>query len=165
MKIAIMSDCHDNWENLEKAINIANENSCSHLLFAGDFISPLGVEILEKFKGQVKIVWGNNEAEKIGMMKRISATKNVELCGDLFDGEISSCKILMNHYPRFAQLAAKSQEYDLCIHGHTHEYYTELIGQTVLINPGEIHGYKTGEVGFAIYDVETQDVQRIVINK
>ena len=165
MKFAIMSDCHDNWVNLEKAVNIANEKKCSYLLFAGDFISPLGIDLFEKFRGDVKIVWGNNEAEKNGMMKRISATKNVELCGDLFEGIISGCKIFMNHYPRFAQLAAKSKEYDLCIYGHTHEYYSELIGQTLLINPGEIHGYKTGEVGFVIYNMDTNETQRVIINK
>ena len=54
MKIAIGSDCHDHFEKLDKAIEIANENGCKHFLFAGDFVSPFGLASLEKFKGEVE---------------------------------------------------------------------------------------------------------------
>jgi predicted phosphodiesterase len=60
MKIAIMSDSHDRWEFLEKAIEIANEEGCSTFLFAGDLIAPPRIALLEKFNGEVKFVWGNS---------------------------------------------------------------------------------------------------------
>jgi predicted phosphodiesterase len=66
MKILIISDSHDAWAKIEKAIAIGNENNCQVLLHAGDFVTPAGVKLLAKFKGEVHIVWGNNEGEREG---------------------------------------------------------------------------------------------------
>lgn len=160
MKIAIMSDSHDRWDHLEKAVNIANEEQCEVLLFAGDLITPPGIAVLEKFDGQVKFVWGNNEGERLGMTRKFDASNKLELCGDIFEGEIEGLKIYMNHYPRNAQLAAKSGEFDLCVFGHTHEYFEEKVGDVWLINPGEIQGYATGKVTFIIFDTESKTLEK-----
>ncbi|MEK9171104.1 MAG: metallophosphoesterase family protein [Patescibacteria group bacterium] len=71
MKIAIMADSHDVWDNLEKAVARANKEKCELLLFAGDFIAPPGIPILEKFNGKIKFVWGNNEGEKVGLTRKM----------------------------------------------------------------------------------------------
>ena len=128
MKIAIMSDSHDRWDHLAKAIDLANEAGCEFLLFAGDLIAPPGIQILEKFGGKVKFVWGNNEGEKVGIAKKMDASKKIEMCGDVFEGKVDGVKVFMNHYPRFVELAAKSREFDLCVFGHTHDYMEEKIG-------------------------------------
>ncbi len=161
MKISIMSDSHDNWVNLEKAVNISNENHCEFLLFAGDLIAPPQLAILEKFNGKIKFVWGNNEAEKVGLTRMMDSSNKIELCGDIFEGEIGGVKIFMNHYPRIAELAAKSKEFDLCIFGHTHEYVESKIGNTILVNPGEIQGYKTGKASFVIFDTESKRLKKV----
>jgi predicted phosphodiesterase len=50
MKIAIMSDSHENWDNFFKAIAVANEHSCEILLFAGDLMAPgAGTQVLKTF--------------------------------------------------------------------------------------------------------------------
>ncbi len=156
-----MSDSHDNWINLEKAVLISNEQKCEFLLFAGDLIAPPQLAILEKFNGKVKFVWGNNEAERMGLTRMIDASEKIELCGDIFEGEIDGTKIFMDHYPRVAELAAKSGEFDLCIYGHTHIYGEDKVGNAVLINPGEVQGYKTGKPSFVIFDTEKNSVSKI----
>lgn len=161
MKIAIMSDSHENWEKLTEAIEIANKEECTHLLFAGDLIAPPGVAILEKFNGKIHFVWGNNEGEKLGLTRKMDPSQKITLEGDIFESEIHGLKIFMNHYPRIVELAAKAGEFDLCIHGHTHEYREETINNTILINPGEIQGYLTGNVTFVIFDCETKKIQKI----
>ncbi len=163
MRIAIMSDSHDRWDNLEKAVNLANEANCGTLLFAGDFNAPPGIPILEKFNGEVKLVWGNNEAERMGLTRKFDASEKIELCGDIYEGELGGLRVFMNHYPRIAELAAKSGEFDLCVFGHTHEYKEEKIGSCLLVNPGEIQGYKTGESSFIIFDTKSKKVEKIVI--
>jgi len=164
MKIAIMSDSHENWNALGKAIEISNNENCEYLLFGGDLISPPGIAVLEKFKGLIKFVWGNNEAERVGIVRKMDSSKNMEMCGDVFEGTIDGIKIFMNHYPRFTELAAKSGEFDLCIHGHTHIYRQEVLGNTVLINPGEIQGYKTGQSTFIIFDTSTRDIKKVIVD-
>jgi putative phosphoesterase len=161
MKIAIMSDSHDNWAKLTEAIGIANKEDCTHLLFAGDLIAPPGIVVLEKFNGKIHFVWGNNEAEKVGITRKMDASEKITLEGDIFESEIHGVKVFMNHYPRIAELAAKSDEFDLCIYGHTHEYREEKINDTILINPGEIQGYLTGNSTFIIFDSQARKVKKV----
>lgn len=163
MKIAIMSDSHDRWDNLGKAIEKTNNLKCKYLLFAGDLIAPPGVYELEKFNGKVKLVWGNNEGEKVGLARKINVIEKIELCDDVFEGELDGIKIFMNHYPRITELAAKSQEFDLCIYGHTHEYQEKTINKTLIINPGEIQGFASGISSFVIFDTITRKSEKILI--
>lgn len=160
MKISIISDSHDDWEGLEKAVEISNKEDCKFLLFAGDLIAPPGIAILEKFNGDVKFVWGNNEGEKVGMTRKFDSLQNIELCGDIFEGEIDGIKIFMNHYPRIVELASKSGEFDLCIHGHTHTYREEKVNNTILLNSGAIKG---DNPTFAVFDTTTKEISKIAI--
>ncbi len=164
MKIAIMSDSHDAWSNLSKAIEIANGEDCEYLLFAGDFMSPPGVPTFTKFQGKIVFVWGNNDGEKMGFTRLFDATNQIELAGDIYEGNLGGVKIFMNHYPKISELAAKSGEFDLCIHGHTHIYRNEMVGETLLVNPGEIQGYKTAKASFMIYDTESKEATSIDLN-
>jgi predicted phosphodiesterase len=50
--------------------------------------------------------------------------------------------------------------YDLVCHGHDHQARAEQIGNTLLVNPGEIMGWK-GRSDCAIYDTESGRVERI----
>lgn len=161
MNIAIMSDSHENWQKLTQAIDIANKEGCTHLLFAGDLIAPPGIAIFEKFNGSIHFVWGNNEAERVGITRKMDASQKITLEGDIFEGELHGLKFFMNHYPRIAELAAKSGEFDVCIHGHTYEYREEKIGDALLLNPGEIQGYLTGQSSFMILNCKTKQAQRI----
>lgn len=165
MKIAIMTDSHDRWENLEKAVEIANKEGCEFLLFAGDLIAPPGIPVLEKFNGKVKFVWGNNEGERMGMTRKLDASERIELCGDVFEGSLGGISIFMSHYPRVAELAAKSGEFSLSIYGHTHGYKEEVIGSCLLLNPGEIQGSKTGKSDFVIFDTETKKARRLFLRE
>jgi putative phosphoesterase len=163
MKIAIMSDVHDHWKNLQNAIKIANRSGCKHILFAGDLVTPTGVGILEKFKGTVKFVWGNNEGEKMGITRQIDASKTIELCGYEYEGVLGNTKIFINHYPRIAELAAKSEEFDLCIYGHNHKYNKRRIKKCILLNPGKIQSFN-GSASFVIFNTSTKQVEKIILN-
>lgn len=160
MKLAIMSDSHENWPVLERAIAKANEEGCEVLLFAGDLIAPPGIPVLEKFNGSIKFVWGNNEMERVGITRKMDAAEKMEMCGDYFEGEFDGVRVFMNHYPKFVELAAKSGDYDLVIHGHTHEIREEKFGKCLLVNPGEIQGYKTKQSTFMIFDTGTKEITR-----
>ena len=67
----------------------------------------------------------------------------------------------MNHYPKVSYLAAKSNDYDLCIYGHTHELNNELIDNCLLVNPGEIQRHKSNTATFMIYDTKSKSTDII----
>ncbi len=162
MKILIISDSHDNYDKLREAVSLGNEKGCEVLLHVGDFVSPPGVEYLKDFNGDVHMVWGNCEGEKIGMMKKISESGNITMHGNTMEEEFGGLKFYMNHYPDISENASLSGKYDICIYGHTHIYRVEkLENGALLLNPGEIHGYKTGTHTAMIFDTETKEVERV----
>jgi putative phosphoesterase len=168
MKIAILGDSHDHYENLQKAVNTANEHGCELMLHTGDLGAPKNsINILQQFTGQIKMIIGNNDHEIVGIMRKSFELDNFELIksargGDSYEDAIDSVRIFMHHYPRIAELAAASGEFDLCIHGHTHEYRQEMVGQTMLLNPSAILAEKEPP-SIAIYDTETRSANRLVL--
>ncbi len=173
MKIAIMSDSHDHWENLTKAVDIANTKSCKYLLFSGDLIAPTGLEILSKFKGKVKLVFGNNEGEIAGLVLNAENIQNLEIPkrdkhqinrGALWEEEINGLNFFMNHYPRIAEIAAHSGLFDVVIYGHNHTYNHSTIKNCLYLNPGEVHGSKTNTPSFMVLDTNTKNVEKITIS-
>lgn len=163
MKIAIISDSHDNWQNLEKSVAYFNAEKCEVLLFAGDLVAPTNLDYLALFNGKVYTVWGNNDGEKYGMCKRAEGLKNIVLAGEILELQVSGCNIFISHYPRISELAAKSGEFQLAVCGHTHAYHQEIINKCLLLNPGSLQDYKTEAGSLAIYDTTTATVKRIMV--
>ena len=169
MKILITSDSHDRWDFLTKAVEKGNEASCEVMFFAGDFMSPGGVKVLESFSGDVHFVLGNNDGELVGLTRWLDASKNTTLhykFGEsTFKETIGGIKFYMNHFPDIVKNAALTGNYDVCIYGHDHIYHEEILGNgTTLLNPGEIQGYKTGNSTCMIFDTKTKTVEKIVLN-
>ena len=108
------------------------------------------------------MVWGNNEGEKVGMMAKISESKNITMHGDVMEKEFGGLYFYMNHYPDIVRNAALTGKYDVCIYGHDHIYNEEKVsGKTIILNSGEIHGYKTGTHTAIIFNTITREVQKL----
>ena len=169
MKIAILGDSHDHYGNLQKAVTVANEKSCELMLHTGDLGAPKNsIDILEKFTGQIKMILGNNDHEIVGIMRKSFELDNFELVktargGDSYEDTVDGVRIFMHHYPRIAELAAASGEFDLCIHGHTHEFRNENVGDTLLLNPGAILAEKAPPT-MIVYDTITRSLEKIILN-
>ena len=59
MKLAIISDTHDNLKNFEKAINWFNKEGIELVLHCGDISSQETIDFANKlFKGEIKYVKG-----------------------------------------------------------------------------------------------------------
>ena len=74
MKIGLISDTHDDINNVQKAIEIFKEEKVSLIIHAGDFIFPGVIDEFKKLKDElpgIRIigVLGNNDGEKLGLLK------------------------------------------------------------------------------------------------
>lgn len=164
MKILIVSDTHDNEEKLSTAISVGNNAGCEIMLHAGDFVSPPTLDNLKSFNGNVYLVWGNNEGEKVGFMSKIAKMENTEMIGDVMEKEFGGLKFYMNHYPDIVLNAGLTGKYDVCIYGDDHIYHEETMSNgTILLNPGEVHGNKTGISTCMIFDTETKKAEKIIL--
>lgn len=153
MKIAIVSDTHNNWVNFQKAINWIKEENIEVILHCGDIC---GQEIIDQvkniFSGDIKFVKGNGDYD-------LNLPEKLEL---EYDGK----KIAITHFPDLAKKMAQSAKFDLVFYGHTHRPWDEKVlprdekntGACHMINPGELagHFYKPA---FAVYDTLTENLE------
>lgn len=159
MKIALLSDSHNSWKDLRKAVQVAGSRGCEVLFFAGDLVRPDGVNVLATFSGPVHMIIGNNEFEIDDIWARAEDSDNVIYHGEVCDIERKGLRIFMHHYPQEAVAKAQSGIYDLCIHGHTHAYQNRMISETPAVNPGAISD-RGSKPAWAIYDTETGELER-----
>jgi putative phosphoesterase len=166
MKVAIISDIHDNAHNLVLALDQINKHgSIKKIIFLGDFVGAAIAGLLCSSIIPVFAIWGNNDGDKCLITKfSLKQNSNLEVGFDTFDIiELGNRKVFLSHYPLLAKPMAKSGDFDAVFYGHNHLKNKERIGNCLLMNPGEIGAYKTSIATFAIYDTETNDAEIIEI--
>lgn len=67
MKIGILSDTHDDIENVQEAINIFNKNEVNLVIHAGDYISPGVIQEFQKLRSKLIGVLGIMTQKKINI--------------------------------------------------------------------------------------------------
>jgi len=165
MKIAIISDIHDNFHNLVSALKIIEERKPEQIIFLGDFINNGIAKILANFKVPVFAVWGNNDGDKAAIKETsLKPGSNLKISENIYDFlEFDGKKIFLTHYPDIAKQMAKSGEYDIVFYGHNHLKNLDKIGDCIVCNPGEICAQKTGQAGFVIYDTKDNEIEFVEI--
>jgi hypothetical protein len=151
MKIAIVSDTHNNWANFKKALNWIMKEKIQLILHCGDICSQETINDAEKyFNGEIKFVKGNGD-------HGLDLPAKIEL-------ELNNKKIAFVHFPNEAKKLAQSGKFDLVFYGHTHRPWDEKIADCHMINPGEIAGqfYKPT---FAIYDTDTEKLELKILER
>ena len=164
MKIAIISDSHDNVPNLEKALAIIKNQGVGLIIHCGDLCAPsmLSKVIAPDFQGEIHIVHGN--VGDPDLLEEIAKKfPNVTVHGKIGEIEVVSIglnnkKIAFTHFPEEGKKLAESKKYDFVFYGHTHKPWEEKIDKCRLVNPGTLAGmfYKAT---FAIYDTETDELE------
>ncbi|MDD5290391.1 MAG: YfcE family phosphodiesterase [Patescibacteria group bacterium] len=159
MKIAIISDIHDNLTNLEKFLDWAKNNQIDEIFVCGDLCAPATlVKVLAPgFAGKIRIVFGNvcdRDLEK----EKADELKNIVHYGDLAEFNIGDIKVAMIHFPAKAKELAESGKYDMVFYGHTHRPWIEQVEKTVLANPGTLAGMFY-EATFAAWDTNNNKLE------
>jgi len=152
MKIAIVSDTHDNIKNFIKSIEYLNKNKVKTILHCGDISNQETIDVAKsKFKGQIKFVKGNADFNLVDLPEKMEI-------------KIEGKNILFCHFPEIARKAAGSGKYDMVFYGHTHRPWEERVAGCRIANPGELAGqlYKPT---FAIYDTETDLLQLKILDR
>lgn len=169
MKLAIFSDIHDNLWNLRAALQSAQ--SADVLLCCGDLCSPFVIDELVKFKGDIHIVFGNNDADLYRITAKAASHANCHLHGELFETVFDGKRFAVNHFDYLARPLAKSGSYDVVCFGHNHELEISHAGACLLINPGPLMGAKFTSgwedvaPTFVIYDTTSDSADTISVAK
>ena len=159
MKLAVISDIHDNVWTLQAAL--ANLQEADLLICCGDLCSPFVVGLIgEGFRNPIHIVEGNNEGDWRRITQAAGKHSHMHLHGEFFQEQLDQKRIAVNHYPDIALPLAASGRYDLVCYGHNHLFAIEHQGATLALNPGALLGYdpinrREIPATFIIYDTNT----------
>ena len=160
MKIAILSDIHDQLSQLKHALDAIRATDA--LLFCGDLCSPFVIKALgEGYANPIHIVFGNNDGDLYRITQNSKAYPHIHLHGELAELSFHDVRFGMNHFDNIARALAESGRYDVMCFGHNHQFELTRTGNCQLINPGEIYGGLTGHSTLVIYDTETRSPRRI----
>lgn len=161
MKIAVISDTHDNKNAIQEIIKSVNSEGISIVIHAGDHISPFTIDWMSEMKAKVFGVAGNNDGEKELLKKKYMdhgwAFSYNTLVVNL------GAPIIVTHGTdqRIVEALIKSGEYKVVIAGHLHKPIIEYYNEVLYLNPGEACGYLTGKRTYAILKMPEKTVEII----
>lgn len=170
MKIAIISDTHDNLANTKKAVAWIKNEKIRIIIHCGDIFKPETIrEIQNIFKGKMHIIFSPADASFSDIPgDSFEKFKQVKVWSDFGEIKIDKKKIAFCHFPEIAEDLAKRQEHDFVFYGHTHKPWIRTLrrgsGQVKLVNPGNLAGifYKAT---FAVYDSKTDKLELKILEK
>ena len=157
MKIGLISDTHDNIQNIQYATSIFNDKNAGLVIHAGDIVSP---EAVEAFSGVKLIgVLGNNDLEIDGLTNAFDKIGG-QLKGEFYELVQDDLIFAIYHgtNSRRKESLIQSGKYDVVVCGHTHKIQNKKVGKTLVINPGTANGWFFGySATAAVFDTKTRE--------
>ncbi len=155
MKIGILSDTHNNLENLQVALELFRIESIDTLIHCGDLT---GVEIARAMEGfRVIFVFGNGDIASGEIRAALLAQSPENYAGLVYTGRIENSRIAVTHghLPGAVDEMVHAGEYEYVFKGHSHQHKDETVGFTRLINPGALGGLRREDRHVCVLDLET----------
>jgi putative phosphoesterase len=155
--IGVISDTHDNVDNIKKAVQIFNERNVSLVIHAGDYTSPFTFIPYDDLKADFVGIFGNNDGDLLLLNDRSKGRIHKQPHQFEFSGK----KFVVMHEHHVVEALADSGHYDVVIFGHTHKAVVKRKNNTLLLNPGEAGRWLYGKATIAILDIEKMEAEII----
>jgi putative phosphoesterase len=152
MKVGIIADSHDNVPMIVRACELFNAQGVGMVFHGGDYIAPFSLNPLNNIlQCDYCGVFGNNDGERLGLQK----TAGNRLSPSPAEFTVGEWKVLLAHEMPILEAVAASAHYRLVAYGHTHSPDIRVVGNTLLVNPGECGGWLHGRCTVAIARLDT----------
>jgi len=173
MLVGVLSDTHDHVSNTLKAIEYFINKDIDLIIHLGDIISPFMPRFIKRFveergaKLRLHAVLGNNDGDVYLLYKLFS-----EYGWALYSGPVTidldgKHFYLMHGHgsPEFTEnmalLIAEKMNVSGVLYGHTHKRVLKYVDNKLLLNPGEVCGYLSGEATIALLNTDDLKVEFI----
>ena len=162
--VGAISDTHDNLPMVDKAIKRLNEEKVGLVLHAGDYVAPFVIPHFKALNAKLIGVFGNNDGDHELLKKRFGETQNCEVRGRFALVDVGGFRIALLHGDETELLNALVEcgGFDAVVHGHTHASVANS-GKTLVVNPGEVCGYLTGNATLAVLDTVKREARIVQI--
>jgi uncharacterized protein len=162
MKIAIISDSHDNPARIDQMFEILKKQNIKTIIHCGDVCSFRVLDYLSKnFSGQIYLSIGNVDADH-ELNRKKNHLSNLKIFSKFGEIKMDNLNIAFVHFPNKAKELAQTKKYDFVFYGHTHQPWEEEINNCKIINPGTLAGLFTRST-FAILDTKTKKIELIIL--
>lgn len=162
MKIAIISDIHDNLVNLEKCLNWCRQNKIKKIICCGDITNNETLNYLaKKFKNTIHLVKGNVE---IYDKKQLEQFGNINYYGKIGRFKLDGKIVGICHELYFIDKILESGKCDMVFYGHNHKPWIENIDGVKIVNPGELAGMWQKST-FAFWDTKSDKLELKILEK
>lgn len=149
MKLGIISDTHDDIDNVHKAIDIFNQERVQYVIHAGDYVFPGIVMEFKRLHAKLIGVLGNNDGEKVQLLRAFLEVGG-ELKGEIGEMRVDGLKVGIYHgtSTEIKKQLADSGHYNILVCGHTHRVEPSRLTEegilvngdsTLVLNPGTSH--------------------------
>jgi len=145
MKIAIISDLHDNLAYLNTFLSA---DTSDVLLMCGDIGNSETMNLISKSSyKKIYFVFGNADT-----FSEKEIPKNIINLGETGIIELDNKKIGLCHQPYKIEKLLPEKPY-IIFHGHTHIPWIKQEGETMIVNPGTLGGWRNPST-FAVWDTD-----------
>lgn len=157
MRIALISDTHNNQNKIKKALVRLQQEQITTVLHAGDVTSARILRLFKSF--DVWVARGNMDHDpalnptvhELFGPQRLAATHRLTLEGH-------TLALIHNGESTAARELIQSRDYDYVVHGHSHHPRDETFAGTRVINPGALGNTRWLRPSFAILDLASGDL-------
>lgn len=170
MKVAVISDSHDNREKYRLAALHARDNGAKAILHCGDVVAPSTLKEARETGLPVHAIHGNNTGDLV-MMQHVASKpeNNIHYYGQDASINLDGIRMFLVHYPHYARAMAATGDYDIVCYGHDHHYNEERIpnmkgGTTLLLNPGSVAGLD-GPASFIMLNLDDQTTEKVLLDE
>jgi len=158
MKIGIISDTHDNLDNLEAALEILAAEDVTRILHCGDIC---GTDVIQRLAGfDVWIAQGNMD-RNVELARAVEEALGRGRLAWLHKLALDGYSVAAIHGDNEEVLGnlIASGKHAYIFHGHTHRRREQKIGHIRVINPGALGGTRRQNRSFCILDLATGEAR------
>ena len=157
MLIGILSDTHDDMSSIRRAVDTFNSRGVSHVIHAGDLVSPFTFELFSTLQCNMTAIFGNNDGDKVLLQQKSKGN----IYPQPFLMTFNEKRIVVVHEPDLVGALADSGHFDLIIYGHTHTPDIRKLNATLILNPGKTALLDKGKPTIALLESETMEAEII----
>lgn len=155
MRIAIVSDTHNDIYAIEQFLTMLESEKIQTIIHCGDMTRSATVEAFVDF--EVHHVWGNGDLDTFGLQFAVQGCLPGSTSTLTYSSILENQRLiaLHGHDRNLLQSLIESGSYDYVFHGHTHRQKMERVGKTIVINPGALGGGFRSTNSFVILDLKS----------
>lgn len=168
--IGILSDTHDQIDNLRTVLDYFKHNKVQCVIHCGDWISPFTLHIYTSLGVPIYGVFGNNDGDRLQHIK-FSTELNLDMHIERECIKINKFdRVLAVYHGTSLEITYALEhcgKYDAVFWGHTHKPHLSRVGNTLSFNPGSLMDYTSSTISgasFGLYDPTENEAKLFLLS-